>query len=126
MRPALRTPSSTEAWNDMNGMSPTTIARSTPRATAFTWCSISSIVTGYEIMVILRADADESVVGTVVDRITKVVGSGGGEVGDINRWGRRRFAYEIDDQTEGYYVVIKFTAEPETQPELERVLNLAD
>ncbi len=81
---------------------------------------------GYEIMVILRADADESVVGTVVDRITKVVGSGGGEVGDINRWGRRRFAYEIDDQTEGYYVVIKFTAEPQTQPELERVLNLAD
>ena len=45
-RPAFRTPSSTEAWNDMNGMSPTTMACSAPRATAFTWWSISSIVTG--------------------------------------------------------------------------------
>ncbi len=81
---------------------------------------------GYEIMLILPADADESVVGTVVDRITRVVGTGGGELGAIDRWGRRRFAYEIDDQTEGYYVVIKFTADPRTQLELERVLNLAD
>jgi small subunit ribosomal protein S6 len=81
---------------------------------------------GYEIMLILSADADESVVGTVVDRITKVVGAAGGEVGGIDRWGRRRFAFEIDDQNEGYYVVIKFTAEPETQIQLERVLNLAD
>src|SRR2546427_5832834 len=56
---------------------------------------------GYEIMLILPADADESIVGTAVDRITKVVGAAGGEVGGIDRWGRRRFAYEIDDQPEG-------------------------
>ena len=80
----------------------------------------------YEIMLILPADADESVVGTAVDRITKVIEAGGGKIGNIDRWGKRRFAYEIDDKTEGYYVVIKFTAEPPTQLELERVLNLAD
>ncbi len=80
----------------------------------------------YEIMLILPAESDESVVGTAVDRITKVVGDAGGEVSNIDRWGRRRFAYELQHMTEGYYVVVSFTAEPATQPELERTLNLAD
>jgi small subunit ribosomal protein S6 len=80
----------------------------------------------YEIMLILPAGADESVVSTAVDRIAKVVSDHGGEVGTIDRWGRRRFAYELERHTEGYYVVVEFTAEPEAQVELERVLNLAD
>jgi small subunit ribosomal protein S6 len=77
-------------------------------------------------MLILPAEADEALVGTAVDRIAKVVSAGGGEVGRIDRWGRRRFAYEIEKQTEGYYVVVRFTAEPAAQTELERALHLAD
>jgi small subunit ribosomal protein S6 len=77
-------------------------------------------------MFIVSADADESVVATAVDRIAKVVSAHGGDVTGIDRWGRRRFAYELDHLTEGYYVVVNFNAEPETQAELERVLNLAD
>ena len=80
----------------------------------------------YEIMLILPAEADEALVGTALDRITKVISSAGGEVGNVDRWGRRRFAYEIAKQTEGYYVVAKFTAEPETVTELERALHVAD
>ena len=80
----------------------------------------------YEIMLILPPEADEALVGTAVDRITAVVSTSGGTVGNIDRWGRRRFAYEINDQHEGYYVVVKFSAEPTSQTELERVLNLAD
>jgi small subunit ribosomal protein S6 len=80
----------------------------------------------YEIMLILSAEADESVVSTAVDRIAKVISESGGEVGNIDRWGRRRFAYELQHLTEGYYVVVNFTAEPTIQAELERVLNLAD
>src|SRR4249919_4081986 len=77
-------------------------------------------------MLILPAESDESVVTTAVDRITKVVSANGGEVSNIDRWGRRRFAYEMKHLTEGYYVVVNFTAEPSVQAELERVLNLAD
>ena len=77
-------------------------------------------------MFILPAEADESLIGTAVERITKVVSTAGGEVGNIDRWGRRRFAYEIDKKTEGYYVVTRFTADPTTVVELERTLNLAD
>jgi len=80
----------------------------------------------YEIMLILPAEADEALVGTALDRITKVIASDGGEVGNVDRWGRRRFAYEIAKQTEGYYVVAKFTAEPATVVDLERTLKLAD
>jgi len=77
-------------------------------------------------MLILPAEADEALVSTAVDRISKVVTPEGGEIGQLDRWGRRRFAYEIADQHEGYYVVVKFTAEPSVQAELDRVLKLAD
>lgn len=77
-------------------------------------------------MLILPAEADESVVGRAVERITNAVSDNGGEVSDIDRWGRRRFAYEMQRLTEGYYVVVRFRADPATQTDVERVLNLAD
>jgi small subunit ribosomal protein S6 len=77
-------------------------------------------------MLILPPEADESVVSGVLDRITRVVSEGGGAVGDIDRWGRRRLAFEIAKQTEGYYVVAEFTADPAVIAELERTLQLAD
>ncbi len=80
----------------------------------------------YEVMLILPAEADESVVGTAVERITKVISDAGGQVGKIDRWGRKRFAYEIDKQAEGYYVVIEFQADPTALSELDRTLHLAD
>ena len=80
----------------------------------------------YEVMLILPAEADESVVSTAVDRIAKVIGETGGSVGNIDRWGRRRFAFELERQGEGYYVVVEFAAEPSSQVELERQLTLAD
>ena len=77
-------------------------------------------------MLILPAEADEALVGTAVDRIDKVIEPAGGTTGTLDRWGRRRFAFEIDRRNEGYYVVVRFTAEPSVQPELDRVLNIAD
>lgn len=80
----------------------------------------------YEIMLILPADADDQVVAGALDRVSKILAERGGEVGNVDRWGRRRFAYELKKQTEGYYVVAEFTAEPDTIRELDRVLSLAD
>jgi len=80
----------------------------------------------YEIMFILPAEADDKVIGGVTDRIGQVVARSGGEVGKIDRWGRRRFAYEIDRTTEGFYLVVEFTADPADVRELDRVLTLAD
>jgi small subunit ribosomal protein S6 len=80
----------------------------------------------YEVMLILEPDSDESVVGSVTDRITGVIGGADGSVAKVDRWGKRRLAYEIDKRTEGYYLVVQFTAEPTTVSELERVLSLTD
>lgn len=77
-------------------------------------------------MLILPPEADESVVSGALDRINKVVAEGGGAVGDVDRWGRKRLAYEIAKQTEGYYVVVDVTADPAVIEELERMLHLAD
>jgi small subunit ribosomal protein S6 len=77
-------------------------------------------------MLILPAEADESVVSAALDRITKIVSDGGGAVGNVDRWGRRRLAFEIDRNAEGFYVVAEFTADPDVIVELERTLRLAD
>jgi small subunit ribosomal protein S6 len=77
-------------------------------------------------MLILPAEADEATVSTATDRISAVAAKHSGEVRNIERWGRRRLAYELDHRNEGYYVVVTFSAEPAAQAELERTLNLAD
>lgn len=77
-------------------------------------------------MLILPAEAEESVVSGALDRVTKIVGEAGGQLGNVDRWGRRRMAFEIDRQNEGFYVVAEFTAQPEVIAELERSLHLAD
>jgi small subunit ribosomal protein S6 len=77
-------------------------------------------------MLILPAEADESVVGGAVERITKILSERGGEVKNIDRWGRRRFAFPIARQSEGYYVVVRFSGDPSAISEIDRALTLAD
>ena len=77
-------------------------------------------------MVVLDPESDEERVGQVVDRVTGIISNGGGEVSGVDRWGRRKLAYEIDKKTEGYYVLVSFRSEPPALPELDRALSLAD
>ena len=80
----------------------------------------------YEIVLILPPEADDKVIQGVTDRISQVLEQGGGKVNSVNKWGKRRLAFEINRQTEGFYVVAEFEAEPEAVKELDRVLALAD
>jgi small subunit ribosomal protein S6 len=80
----------------------------------------------YEVLLMLPPEADEAVVTGVLDRITRVVSEAGGAVGNVDRWGRRRLAFEVERQNEGYYVLVQFTADPAVIAELERTLHLAD
>lgn len=80
----------------------------------------------YEVMVILDAGLEDDVIRSVVDRAVELIRSRGGNPGRVDRWGKRRFAYEMRHRNEGYYVVIEATAEPAVMAELDRVLFLAD
>ena len=80
----------------------------------------------YEVMVILDAGLEEDAIRAAVDRSTELIRSRGGVPGRVDRWGKRRFAYELKHRWEGYYVVLQARAEPAAMEELHRVLSLAD
>ncbi len=80
----------------------------------------------YEIMLILPPEADDKVIGGVTDRITQVLGERGGQVVKVDRWGKRRLAYEIAHQSEGFYIVVECQGDPTSMKEMDRVLGLAD
>jgi small subunit ribosomal protein S6 len=81
-------------------------------------------VRAYELMVILDPDLEERTVQPSLDTYLNVVRKDGGSVENIDIWGRRRLAYEIDKNTEGIYAVVTLQAEPATVKELDRQLTL--
>ena len=80
----------------------------------------------YEAMVIVDARLEEGDIQKAVDKFVAAVGDVGGEVSNVDRWGNRRFAFEIAHQHEGYYFVATFTA-PETSIDtVKRTLQISD
>jgi len=80
----------------------------------------------YELMVIFESGLDDLVIDDQVKSVTTQIGTRGGTVASTDRWGRRRFAYEIDHRTEGYYVVWELTSDGADLEAVERSLRLAD
>ena len=80
----------------------------------------------YEVMVIFDVGLEDGDINASLDRITSLVRGRGGNPGRAERWGRRTFAYELKHRSEGYYVLIEFTAEPTLVAELDRMLTLDD
>ncbi|HEY7940173.1 MAG TPA: 30S ribosomal protein S6 [Acidimicrobiales bacterium] len=80
----------------------------------------------YELMIIADGDLEESAVSGWVNQISAQVEAKGGSIATTDKWGKRRFAYEINKKTEGYYIVFEILAEPGALDDLERNLRLAD
>ena len=78
----------------------------------------------YEVMVILDPDLEERTVAPSLDTYLNVVRQSGGSVENVDVWGKRRLAYEINKKPEGIYAVIDLTAEPAAVKELDRQLTL--
>ena len=78
----------------------------------------------YELMLILDPALEERTVGPSLDNLLKVVSHDGGTVDNVDIWGKRRLAYEINKRSEGIYAVIDLSAKPETVKELDRQLSL--
>jgi small subunit ribosomal protein S6 len=79
----------------------------------------------YELMVIIDAELDDEVIDATVKRIAGLLEQRGATVKSEDRWGRRRFAYEINHKREGYYVLWEFVGGSDLD-QLERALRLAD
>ena len=78
----------------------------------------------YELMVILEPELEELTVAPSLDTYLNVVRNDGGTVDNVDVWGRRRLAYEINKNAEGIYAVVTLQAEPATVKELDRQLTL--
>lgn len=79
----------------------------------------------YELMVIIDASLDDDVIDAQIKRIVELLGQRGAEVKSEDRWGKRRFAYEINHQSEGFYVLFEFVGGSDLH-QLERTLRLVD
>lgn len=78
----------------------------------------------YELMLILDPELEERTVGPSLDKFLNVIRKGGGTIDNVDIWGRRRLAYEINKKTEGIYAVVDMHAEPALAQELDRQLGL--
>jgi small subunit ribosomal protein S6 len=85
---------------------------------------VETALRAYEVMVILDPSLDERTVAPSLDTYLNLVRSDGGQVDNVEVWGRRRLAYEIDKHSEGIYAVVDLKADPATVKELDRQLTL--
>jgi small subunit ribosomal protein S6 len=77
-------------------------------------------------MVILDPEIDERTVAPSLDKFLNVIRNDGGTIDNVDIWGRRRLAYEIQKKTEGIYAVVNFTATSDATVELDRQLKLSE
>jgi small subunit ribosomal protein S6 len=80
----------------------------------------------YEVMLIIRPDLDEEKTEATITKFTGLLETQGATEVKLDKWGKRRLAYEIDDQREGFYAVINFKSGSPAVHELERVLKITD
>lgn len=78
----------------------------------------------YEVMIILDPDLEERTVQPSLETFLNVVRADGGTVDNVDIWGRRRLAYEINKKADGIYVVVDLTCTSATVQELDRQLSL--
>jgi small subunit ribosomal protein S6 len=80
----------------------------------------------YELMVIFAGETEEDAVTRILNRSAELIEAGQGRVAKTDRWGRRRFAYEINHKWEGIYVVLEVVTEASNLDDVERMLRIAD
>lgn len=80
----------------------------------------------YELMVILDPTIEERTVAPSLDKFLNVIRNAKGTVDQVDIWGRRRLAYEIQKHSEGIYAVVQLTSTSEAVVELDRQLKISE
>ena len=79
----------------------------------------------YETIIILNSNLEEKATKAVITKVTDLIANHG-TVESTEEWGKKKLAYPIKKQNEGYYVLINFSSNPDFIDELERVYNITD
>ena len=80
----------------------------------------------YECLYVIVPELNEEETKSVIEKFNGVITANGGMIENVDEWGKRRLAYTIDYKTEGYYVLVNYTAEASVPKEIERNLQISD
>ena len=78
----------------------------------------------YEIMVLVDSDIDERQVPGLIEKHLEAITAGGGTVDNVDHWGRRRLAYDINKKSEASYTVVQVTCDPALVQEMDRLMSI--
>ena len=81
----------------------------------------------YEVLFIIKTDREDEQFEPIVEKFTALIEKEGGEIAKLDKWGKRKLAYEIDKKyRDGYYTLIQFKGAPEVASELDRVMKISE
>lgn len=79
----------------------------------------------YETMFLFSVKDGEEATAALVEKMKNLV-SANGTLESVDEWGKRKLAYEIEDETEGFYVLMNYECEPDFPAELDRIVKITD
>ena len=79
----------------------------------------------YETMFLFSLKDGEEATTALVEKMKNLV-SANGTLESVDEWGKRKLAYEIEDETEGFYVLMNYECEPDFPAELDRIVKITD
>ena len=80
----------------------------------------------YELVMVINPKLEEEALEAVIAKYSNLVTNNGGEIIKLDRWGKRRLAYEINHITEGFYILMKFSGSSTISQEMERQFGISD
>jgi len=87
--------------------------------------AMSNVISDYETVFILNPNIGDENIKAAVDKFTDLINANGTVI-EKNEWGLKKLAYPIQFLTEGYYVLINFSADSQFLTELDRIFNITD
>lgn len=87
--------------------------------------NMANVTKKYETIFIVNPKLDEEATKGVIEKFKALI-EANGTLNEVEEWGKRRLAYEIDDEREGYYVLMSFTSKTDFPAELDRVYKITE
>jgi small subunit ribosomal protein S6 len=78
----------------------------------------------YESAILINAALDDEAIKILISKVKETITTNGGEILEIEDWGRKRLAYQVKKSKVGYYTIFRFNALPDLIPKLERYYQL--
>ncbi|MDF3005098.1 MAG: 30S ribosomal protein S6 [Candidatus Fimivivens sp.] len=86
---------------------------------------MAKITANYETVAIFNVQSGEEGIAALVEKFKSLIGANG-TITNVEEWGKRRLAYPINDENEGYYLFVEFNCAPDFPAELDRIYKITD